>query len=282
MGSGSELLERAGRFVIHRLLGWRWSRRTIERLGRHVVNRANGDNDHDMATNGERALLQKLPALFAGGPVVVFDVGANLGEWTRQARTGLDVGSTVYAFEPIRDIFSRLEAHRADLGPGPRVVCVNAAMSDADGEAEIQVYGGGASGFHQRDLPGSQGLEVPRERVRCMRGDTFCREGSIERIGFLKIDVEGHELAVLRGFERMLAARRVDALQFEYGGTWIDARSWLKDAFEMLQGHGYVVGKILPSSIRWYERYEVALESFQYANYAAVLPAVRDVLGATR
>src|SRR5262245_23005458 len=278
MGSGSELLERAGRFAVDRLLRWRWSRRPTERFGRHVVNRTNGDNDDDMETNGELALLRRFPALFAGGPVVVFDVGANLGEWTRQARTGLDAGSTVYAFEPVKDLFSRLEAQLVGLGPGPRVVCVNAAVSDADGEAEIQVYGGGASGFHQRTP--SQGLEVPRERVRCLRGDTFCREGAIERIGFLKIDVEGHEIAVLRGFERILAARRIDALQFEYGGTWIDSRSWLKDAFELLQGHGYVVGKIFPSGIRWYDRYEVGLESFQYANYVAVLPAVRDVLGA--
>jgi len=282
MGSGSELLERAGRFAADRLLRWGWSRRTTERFGRHVVHRADGDNDDDMATNGELALLRKLPALFAGGPVVVFDVGANLGEWTRQVRTGLDAGSTVYAFEPVGALFSRLEAHCAELGPGPRVVCVNAAMSDADDEAEIQVYGGGASGFHQRTLPGSQGLQVPRERVRRMQGETFCRDGSIERVGFLKIDVEGHELAVLRGFDHMLAARRIDAIQFEYGGTWIDSRSWLKDAFEMLQGHGYVVGKIYPSGIRWYERYEVALEKFQYANYAAVLPAVREILGAAR
>lgn len=274
MSLGSETLDRAVKGVLDRLLDWRWTREPVRRVGRYVQNRANGDNDAEMASNGEFALIAKLTKLFAGRPVVVFDVGANLGDWTAQIRPGLAPGSSLHAFEAVATVFTQLERNLAALGPGAPIATVNAALSDADGQAEIFVYGelAGSSSLHERDARQLGVDPARREVVRRLRGDTYCSQHSIERIDFLKLDVEGHELAVLRGFARMLGEGRIDSLQFEYGGTWVDARTWLKDAFELLQTHGYAVGKLCPHGVRWYPRYEQRLETFQYANYVAVRP----------
>lgn len=278
VGTGSSVLGRATKGVIDWLLDGRWTRDPVSQVGRYLFHRANGDNDQDMARNGELALLERLPTLFAGRPAVVFDVGANLGDWTRSAHRRLAPGSTIYAFEPVASVYAELQPKLAALEPGTRVVATNAALSDRDGCAEIWMYGGGASALHDRSFAALAGVPARREEVRLVCGDTFCREHSIERIGFLKIDVEGHELAVFRGFAGMLAKGRVDALQFEYGGTWIDARSWLRDAFELLQGHGYALGKLFRGGVHWYPRYAVNLETFQYANYVAVRPPWQESL----
>jgi hypothetical protein len=152
---------------------------------------------------------------------------------------------------------------------------MHAALGEEDGEAEIIVYGGGVSGansLHERDAHALGTRIAGREVIQCRRGETFCREQGIAQIAFVKLDVEGHELAVLRGFASVLAEQRIDALQFEYGGTWIDARIYLKDAFALLLPQGYALGKLFPDGIEWYDRYDYRLETFQYANFVAASP----------
>ena len=56
-----------------------------------------------------------------------------------------------------------------------------------------------------------------RRQVEVQTGDAYCTRHRIERIDLLKIDVEGAEHLVLRGFERMLHERRIEVIQFEYG-----------------------------------------------------------------
>jgi FkbM family methyltransferase len=251
------------------------SRQLRARVGRYLLNRASGDNEADMARNGEAALLDRVRRALAGEPCVVFDVGANFGMWTAQLAPGLDRSSAVYAFEPVAPTFARLRENLARLGPAPRVVPVNAALGDVDGEVEVFLIGGegsGAHSLHERDLRAMGTTSTGQQPVRGYRGDTFCREHAIERIAFLKIDVEGHELAVLRGFAAALDEARIGALQFEYGGSWIDARTYLKDAFELLQPRGYALGKLFPDGVVWHEHYDYVLETFQYANFVAVRP----------
>ena len=48
-------------------------------------------------------------------------------------------------------------------------------------------------------------------------GDAFCDEHRVERIAFLKIDAEGHDLEVLRGFRKMLEGMRIDLVEAEVG-----------------------------------------------------------------
>ena len=54
-----------------------------------------------------------------------------------------------------------------------------------------------------------------RETVRILKLDDFCREHNIERIAFLKIDVEGFELEVIRGSAGMLESKRIQSIVAE-------------------------------------------------------------------
>jgi hypothetical protein len=93
--------------------------------------------------------------------------------------------------------------------------------------------------------------------------DHFCDTEAIERIHFLKVDVEGYELSVFRGAQQLLKERRVDYVCFEISeeplkGAGIESRR----VFEALERHGYAAyrfkngtqtfeGPILDTSEPW-------------------------------
>jgi FkbM family methyltransferase len=51
--------------------------------------------------------------------------------------------------------------------------------------------------------------------VRSMRLDDFCKDQCSERIGFLKVDVEGAEVCVMKGAENLLRNRAVELIWIE-------------------------------------------------------------------
>jgi hypothetical protein len=86
----------------------------------------------------------------------------------------------------------------------------------------------------------------------------------------VKIDTEGYEMAVLQGMASCLGRRAVRLVQFEYGGTWLDARESLANANRLLQQHGYGLYRLLPLGLALV-RYDCRRhECFKYANFVAV------------
>jgi FkbM family methyltransferase len=62
-------------------------------------------------------------------------------------------------------------------------------------------------------------------------------EKNISNIDFIKIDTEGYELNVLKGFEEYL--EKVKIIQFEYGGTFLDNNTKLIDVIRFLEEKGF-------------------------------------------
>ena len=65
----------------------------------------------------------------------------------------------------------------------------------------------------------------------------YIASNSITAIDFVKIDTEGYELNVLKGFEECI--KRVKIIQFEYGGTYMDNNTRLVDVIKYLADHGF-------------------------------------------
>ena len=134
----------------------------------------------------ERELDWLLPRLREDD--VVWDVGANVGIYSvlmskRVAR--------VVAFEPVAATFERLQRN-LDLNDAHNVTVVNAAMSDAPGEATMATMPGGAGGNHL-----TRGGEHGDVSVRVTTGDEYY--GGHGAPDVIKVDIEGFEPDFVRG-----------------------------------------------------------------------------------
>lgn len=254
------------------------SRSQQERIASFVQRRVRGEDDDDATTNGEYALTDRVTASGAGEGVV-FDVGANQGDWTVRIHQRSSPGVPIYAFEPVATTHAFLSARLARECGGRQVVAVRNALGDENASKAIHVSGNlaGSNSLYRREGAGVAGEAT--ETIEVRRGDDFCREHGIPRVRFLKIDTEGHEMAVLRGFAAMLANGAIDVIQFEYGGTWIDSRTYLKDAFALLQANRYSLGRVMPARVDWCAVYRQELDTFRYSNWVAARPEFQSIIG---
>lgn len=142
-------------------------------------------------------------------PTCIFDVGANVGQTTRQIR-GLWPEVTVHAFEPVSSTFAQLERNLA----GDRATRMHRlALGSRPGMARMLAQPGSVMNRIVNRPLGAQ----PVEEVEVVVGDAFCADHGIDRIDILKIDTEGHDLEVLTGFRNMLADRRIAYVEVECG-----------------------------------------------------------------
>ena len=237
-------------------------------LCRRFADRYDGNNDCNMLTNGEWRFMRQMLA----ESETVFDVGANAGEWAALA-LGVNPKLSLHCFEPNGAAF-RLLSERAFPDNVRRN---NVGMSSTQGQRELYLFedGSGLNSMYRREgLEDGWGLET-QQRTQVIQVDTvdhYCANHGIGNIDLLKMDVEGHELEVLKGASRMIANGRIRAIQFEYGGCNIDARVLLQDFFRLLRPSGYTLFKVFPGELRRVERYDQRFENFQYQNWVALLP----------
>ena len=79
---------------------------------------------------------------------------------------------------------------------------------------------------------------MAQENVVTTTLDSYAEQSGVARFALVKIDAEGHDLAVLRGAHTLLAEHRIAVAQFEYNHRWILGRFYLRDAFEFLLRSG--------------------------------------------
>lgn len=268
--------------VLSRVLFAVLGRRNLVRLARFLLDEARLDVPNVMASNGERLVQRVVLETTTPREITAFDVGAHVGDWTASLlaladRFGCEV--LVHAFEPSRTAFERLR-QRFGQRPAGRVRWVHAALSDQAGEGVLHMVGDLA--LSNSLYPPLDGEPVGAEHVPLITLDGYCTSEGIDRIELVKIDAEGHDLAILSGASALLSSQRIEVVQFEYNYRWIAARAFLRDAFELLGGFGYRIGKVTPSGIEFYGRWDPELETYREANYLACLsersgdfPAIR-------
>jgi FkbM family methyltransferase len=222
-------------------------------------------NYESSAVSGEQWIMRRL----VGGAVapVVFDIGANNGEWLAALRK-INGSALIHAFEPQATLAERI----ASSYPGVQVS--NAAVGDNPGTLDLYDYADHPGSQHASLLYGVidsvHGGQVRQTRVPVVTLDDYCRQHTISRIDFLKIDVEGYELHVLRGARRMLEEGRVSAIQFEFTHLNVLGRVFVDDFVKCL-GPDYELHRLLPHGIALlHARNHWHNEQFVYQNIVAL------------
>lgn len=233
----------------------------IYRVAKRLVFDHRGENNCEIDTNGEMLALKK----YLCENDVVFDVGANVGDWTKTV-LGIIPNAKVYCFEPGRSTFSKLEQNI----DSKNVVFNNFGLGSANEEKAFYIFDNDSTvnSLYLRDELVDKN-KVVTEKVAIKKLDDYCSDNKIQKIDFLKIDVEGNEMEVLKGAKRMLEENNIKIIQLEYGGTYIDAGILLKDVFDFFKDFSFSFYKILFNEIQPV-RYAKDLENFQYCNYLII------------
>jgi len=236
--------------------GTRWGAKVATAV--QTVDQAFKNDSADSRSNGETWLLESLSSL---DPRVVLDVGANVGSWTSIALRAFP-SATVHAFEPIEATYAKLVATH---GSTPRVVTSNVALTSNDA-GPLTMWTGSdstlASTVKQPNRPGQE------TSVQSASGDAYCRQAGIDHIDLLKVDTEGHDLEVLRGFTGLIESGGIDVIQFEFTLFAVFVRTWLRDFHDLLGPAGYSIGKLYPSWIDW-TAYDASDERYLRCNFVA-------------
>jgi FkbM family methyltransferase len=183
----------------------------------------------------ETAETDFLKSVFREGDVFI-DVGANLG-WYSLVLGRSCPSAQIYAFEPIP---STVETLKKNIGLN-RLVNVEAicmGMFDKEGEFDF-LFAPDVSGATSLKMVGQSRGEGTVRNVACKVTtlDAFCSSRSITP-ALIKIDVEGAELMVAQGAERVLNSTPI--ILMELLRKWSRAFGYHPDdVLDLLSGYGY-------------------------------------------
>ncbi len=164
----------------------------------------------------------------AGG--VVMDVGANRGWLSIQMAMRAGEQGRVYAFEPVPGTVELLNKTML-INNIKNVTVVPLALSDSEGSVEF-VFGesGDITGAFKEvgyfgHAPSTREILVPTQTL-----DVFVQKNNIQRVDMVKIDVEGGEMKVLAGMEKVIEQfKPVITVEFIGDERIQQGEQWLKD-----------------------------------------------------
>jgi len=236
---------------------------------------------HNTYSSGEEYVINTLlKNILKKDPLIIFDVGANIGDYAKALRTKFSAAE-IYCFEPTPEIFNRLVSNLKELN----IHFNNVAVGSSNGT--LTLFRG------SKDEDGSMVTAYketisniftfagqPNESVICnmVSLDDFCYDNKVPVIDFLKIDVEGHELEVLKGTSKMIGDNKVKIIQFEFTEFNVFSRSFFYDYYKLLPTYKFY--RIMPQN-RLYPlgEYNSSHEIFRYQNILAINNSLNYVYG---
>ena len=194
--------------------------------------------------NYESALIEQV--LRPG--MTVIDVGANHGMFSLEAAHLIEHEGLVHAFEPTPRTCKLLRSNLAANGL-TTVKVFSSALGETPGTAHLRVHNemSALNTLASLDVTWNRQKLVADEiiEVSVTTLDAHAKAEGLARIDFLKIDVEGFELGVLRGARELLREQRIDLIMLEIGdATCATAGVEPIEVLNELESHGYQLHSI--------------------------------------
>ena len=229
------------------------------------IHRASEHPLYDVNNNGERDVLARA---VNGDAPVLFDVGANVGDWSAMAR----------------EIYPRAAIHAFKLNPKTAVLLARRfsnissvhvhsfGLAASSGEVNFFAYPGESSVLSGLRVPLHSHVPHSIERTNVRTGDEVCRELGVQQIDFLKVDAESADYEVLAGFSNTFKAQNVSAVQFEHEGG-----RYLRDFYDFFEPKGYAIGKLYANYVD-FRSHSSEMEHFLGPNYVAIPTSRKELI----
>ncbi|MBT7942409.1 MAG: FkbM family methyltransferase [Alphaproteobacteria bacterium] len=178
----------------------------------------------------------------------VMDVGANMGDWAIPMAKAVGPTGHVIAFEPVPYLADALDKTLKVNGFSASEVS-RKALSDTTGKAAFTIAQNEGDLLNVRCSGLTVDLEGGKQTtVGTMTLDDFCEKAQIDRLDFIKIDVESHEAAVIQGGARAIKTFH-PSIVFE-AGHWQETQEHRQIIHDTLVPIGYrIVGILIEHGI---------------------------------
>jgi FkbM family methyltransferase len=220
---------------------------------------AGWDIESEIAAAG-RCILREDP--------VVFDVGANVGEWSQLFLKRVPTAH-ICMFEPLEQCRKEI----SKKGLNTRVFPY--ALSDSTGEVVFHFSSetDTMASIDQRRDSFYSSDDCSTVAIPTMTIDEFIEKENIEFVDLIKMDIEGHEFSALCGAKNSLKNGKIGGLTFEFGAGNINSRTFFHDFYDLLNEYGFDIFRIIPGGkLFQINEYYEDLEYFRgVSNYLALL-----------
>lgn len=168
--------------------------------------------------------------------MTVLDIGAHHGLYTLISSKIVGPEGRVFAFEPSRRerraLILNVWLNKIKFAISRNVTVQGLAVGEEDTETDLYVADDWAGAFNSLRPP-NVSASTSKARVRVVSLDHWTAAHSVTTVNFVKLDIEGAELAALRGAQRLLAARPRPVLLVEVYD--IRTQPWGYPAREIVQ-----------------------------------------------
>lgn len=175
--------------------------------------------------------------------MVVLDIGAHIGYYTRLFSKLVKRDGLVLAFEPCPENWPVLKYNLQRLHH-KNVRIADKAVSFENGKATLFISPGHSNHSLNAGYTAMQG----KVEVETIALDSFLPASGVEKVDFVKIDVEGAELLVLEGMREIIKNSPNLTMLIEYNPTALQAGGYTPSTLlEMLYSMSFRVYQILPA-----------------------------------
>jgi FkbM family methyltransferase len=165
----------------------------------------------------------------------VFDVGANIGQTSKEIRRYFP-DSSIHAFEPVNLTFESL---KENLSQDRKIILNNLALGAEKKEVTITLNEESCINSLLNEASTNE-KNKQIQTIAVIKGDEYCNLNTISSIFLLKTDTEGYDLDVLKGCESIISSKKVFFILVE---VTFNRKNPLQTSFytvnEYLTSHGY-------------------------------------------
>ena len=245
----------------------RWQK-IYEYMFRIALEGMNYGNGGDFKISGELNVLKYIQQKYKDEKsLTIFDVGSNIGQYSKTVSDFFNSKAIIHSFEPSKKAFELLLNTVSDR---TNIIPNNIGLSDIEKDLILytNVEASGLASVYQRKLEHYRIFMDKSEPIKLSTIDNYCQYNNIDKIHFLKLDIEGHELSALKGAKLMIDNKKIDFIQFEFGGCNIDSRTYFQDFYYLLKDK-YRIYRIVKDGLFEISDYNETSEIFTTINYLA-------------